>query len=108
MERKITASTRALVTLAENSFNRNQSQGVEFDSRPEFFDEYASMGKHPDAIVVDMNTRKESRFDGGYFTNHHAISAWLGHESATHIFLQTPYKVFAYIITADAVHEAIL
>ena len=97
MTKKLTLSSRALVTLAENFLK--SSKEITNDEAQAFFDEYnenSDKGIMPDAIIVDMRDRTEWRFDGAYFLNHCAISAYLSHESCTHIFLQTEKKIFVY------------
>lgn len=110
MFRKITLSTRALVTLANSAFERSKEQGISEVAVDEFFEEFSKMGKCPSAVLVDMDSGEESRFDGDYFSHPHAIGMFLAHENATHIFLQTPTKVFAYIIKDgnNIVYQAVL
>lgn len=101
MIKKISLPTRALVTLANNAVeNENFPNSDEMNDFFDKFSQYCQNNNEADAITVDMNDMTESRFDGNYFETPHAISAYLSHESATHIFLQIESAVLAFVMSS--------
>lgn len=108
MSSKISPSTMALVTLVNQYENIPEPSDELYNKFFEDFNNELNSPNHPDAIIVNTNENTQSHFDASYFSTPHAISAFLGHESATHVFIQTKQNIAVFVIQDDSVPLLIL